>query len=66
MNTGVVHQPSFAEFGGAKRPADTGVRVADLQHGRRVRQAEAIKRSGGSDRYMAQTQPLVSTCTIYY
>jgi hypothetical protein len=61
---GVFDQPRVAQFGGTKRPTGTGVRVADLQHGRRVRQAEAAERSGDSGRHMAQTQSLVSALLL--
>lgn len=56
--TGVFDQPRVTQFGRTKRPADSGVRVADLQHGRRVRQVEAVKWS--DSRFLAQTQSLVS------
>jgi len=65
LYTGVFDQPRVTQFGGAKGPASTGVRVADLQqHGRRVRQAETVERSSGGGRLMAQTQSLVSNTII--
>lgn len=61
---GVFDQSRAAQFGGTERPAGTGVRVADLQHGRRVRQAEAVERSSDGGRHMAQTQSLVSALLL--
>lgn len=60
MFTGVFDQPRAPEFSGAKRPADAGVRVADLQHGRRVRQAAAVEQSDGGGGLVAQAQSVVS------
>lgn len=58
--TGVFDQPRAPQFSGAKRPADAGVRVADLQHGRRVRQAKTVKQSNSGGRLVAQAQSMVS------